>query len=61
MEESCPERVLAIDGTVVSMANVENSLQIILLVLMGVPTNVFQGGGRQFARLPRKLPDLFCN
>ena len=38
MEESCPERVLAIDGTVVSMANVENSLQIILLVL-NVKTN----------------------
>ena len=28
---------------------------------MGVPANIFQGGGRQFARLPRKLPDLFCN
>ena len=28
---------------------------------MGVPANIFQGSGRQFARLPPKLPDLFCN
>ena len=37
-EKSCPERALDIDGTVVSMANVENLLQIILLVL-NVKTN----------------------
>ena len=28
---------------------------------MGVLANIFQGGGRQFSRLPRKLPNLFCN
>jgi hypothetical protein len=26
---------------------------------MGVPANIFQGGGRQFARLSRKLPDFY--
>jgi hypothetical protein len=26
---------------------------------MGVPANIFQGGGRQFARLPSKLPDFY--
>ena len=30
-----------------------------IIRFMGVPANIFQGGGRQFARLSRKLPDFY--
>lgn len=59
---SAPSKQHAFARKLFSFITILNLVGHISITLwMGVPADIFRGGGRQFAQLTRKLPDLFCN